>query len=227
MSDPDLAPAVADQITFDGFVGWAEVSLGLPPEAAAAAAAAAYRQTCDAYKAAMRNVDKQQAPGIPRSLFRMLLLHFKLELQKHVMRMEAEAASARTPAKKGGATLPARSSHPAFDPLFRGIGDKFQGSRVQREGQAAAAKIAAAKEIEAILQSSGIYSEDCHKVAAALVDAGASDLRSMVQLLQQDNLTLSRAGLLPSHVLRVLRNMAKQPAFAAEAPSFRLTWSDD
>ena len=86
---------------------------------------------------------------------------------------------------------------------------------------------AAVKEIESVLQSSGFHSDECHKVAVDLVNAGASDMRTIVRLLQQDNTTLSKVGLQPSHVLRVLRYMAKQPSFASDAPSFRLTLADD
>jgi hypothetical protein len=232
IGDPAFAPAVADNIALDGFVGWAEASLGLPPDAAADAAAAAYRQTRNAYKAAMHNVGRDDEPGVPRPLCRMLLLNLKLEIQKRVMRMKAAAAT-RIPIKTlpdrnegfkpGSAALAARRSQPAFDASFLDIGAKFQSSRAQGKEHAGAA----VKELETALRSSGINSADCHKVAAELVDAGASDLSSMVQLLQQDAVTLSGVGLQPSHVLRVLRNMAKQPAFAAEAPSFRLTWSED
>lgn len=231
--DPDLAPTVADQVFFDAFVEWAKASLALPVEIAATAAAAAYRLTHTAHKAAMRNVNKEPQPGIPRSLFPMLLLNFKLELQKHHMRLHAAASTAaRTPAHdlqrrisggRAAGAAPAPHAQAIHDPSFRDIGNKIQESRAQGSAQA----VIAVNDIEAVLRNSGLRSEDCQQAAAELVNAGASDLRSMVRLLQQDSTTLSKAGLLPSHVLRVLRNLAKQPAFAAEAPSYRLTLSDE
>lgn len=225
LCDPDLAPDVASQVLFDAFVEWAGGSLALPPHVAQAAAAAAYRQTRDAYKAATRNLRKNPGPGIPRSLFPMLVLNFKLELQKHDMRQHAGAAAA---ARASDDYLPSgiqgwQAGMPRVDASFADIGDKIRERRAKGSEQVGIA----ASEIETVLRASGLCSEDCKKAAADLVNAGARDLRSMVQLLQQDGLTLSRLGLQPSHVLRVLKNMARQPAFAAEPPSFRLSLPDD
>jgi hypothetical protein len=228
LRDADRAHDVADEISFDAFMEWADVSLELPPEVAATAAAAAYRQSQAVHKAALRSVGNPHVQNIPRSLFPMLVLNFKIELQKQDMRLHAAASTAARPRMDD---LPSRleggrvgSTPPrAQDAPFHEIGEKIQECRAQGTGQVGAA----ANEIEAILRNSGLPLDDCYKTAMALVSAGTNDLRSMVQLLRQDDMTLSRAGLLPSHKLRVLRNMAKQPAFAAEAPSFRLTLSDD
>ncbi len=229
--DAALASLVADHVYFDGFVGWAEMSLGLPSEVAALAADAAYQQTHGTCKQAMHNLAKKPLPGVPRSLFPMLLLNLKLELKKQDIRIHAENSllsptriqkSLPSKIKSGAAAI---QSERKVDAWSNGTTYSLaaEGRRSKEESHVGTA----VKEIESLLQSQGFRPEECQKVAVELVSAGARDMRSIVQLLQQDNITLSKAGLQPSHLLRVLRNMAKQPAFAAEAPSFRLTLEDD
>jgi hypothetical protein len=228
--DPGLATLAAEHIDFDSFARWAEESLGAAPEIAAAA----YRQTVETHKAAVRGL-VSKPPSVPRSLFPVLLLNMKLELQKQDMNnhVQSSLVSKTLTKKLPGSSSPVVdlpelhfSSNP-FDPWSQ---RKKNPSSAQGSASRATRHFhvdAAVKEIESVLQSSGFHSDECHKVAVDLVNAGASDMRTIVRLLQQDNTTLSKVGLQPSHVLRVLRYMAKQPSFAAEAPSFRLTLADD
>jgi hypothetical protein len=229
--DPALASLVADRVYFDHFLGWAEMSLGLPSEVAAVAADAAYQQTHGTCKQAMHNVATNPRPGVPRSLFPMLLLNLKLELKKQDIRLHAEnLLCSPTYTQK---SLPSRIKSGAAALQLGQKADAWSNSATYtsapqgRRTRVASQVGTAVREIESLLQSSGFRPEECQKVAVELASAGARDMRSIVQLLQQDNITLSKAGLQPSHLLRVLRNMAKQPAFAADAPSFRLTLEDD
>lgn len=234
-ADAALVPLVADQIYHDAFVGWAETSLGLPSHVAASAAAAAYRQTDEVRKAAMHSFAKIPRAGVPRSLFPMLLLNLKLELQRQEICIHAEnSLGSKALTKKPIGKLPIRmkgGSSGIFESSLQreeGLYDAWSNRTANHSKQQEDLQVGiAVNEIESILQSTGFRGEECHKVAAELASAGARDMRTIVQLLQQDNTTLAKAGLQPSHVLRVLRNMAKQPVFAAEAPSFRLTLDDD
>jgi hypothetical protein len=235
--DPGLATLAAEHIDFDSFARWAEESLGAAPEVAATAAAAAYRQTFETHKEAVRGLASKPAPGVPRSLFPMLLLNMKLELQKQDMKNHFQISLvSKTLTKKLPSRCLGSSSSVADLPELHFSLDPFDpwSQRKKKPSSALGSRAtrhfhidAAVKEIESVLQSSGFHSDECHKVAVDLVNAGASDMRTIVRLLQQDNTTLSKVGLQPSHVLRVLRYMAKQPSFASDAPSFRLTLADD
>jgi len=240
-SNPDLAGLAVEQLDFATFVQWAESSLEVPTEAAAIAAVAAYQLTQNLVRSSLHETETHEAvksPGIavPRSLFPMLLLNFKLELQKHEISCQASTFSSgrlvkgNLPRKVQG-HISMRAAASTLE-LQSGSHDAspYMGKKTSQKGLRAEGTTqfdAAVREIESVLQSSGIGSEDCQKVAADLVNAGASDKRTLVLLLQQDNSMLSLAGLQPSHVLKVLRHMVKQPAFAAEAPSFRLNLDDD
>jgi hypothetical protein len=158
-------------------------------------------------------------------------LNLKLELQKQEISFHASSRLVRSnlptriqgrfPTGAAASALELQSLDPWSYRMGKNSSQK--GSRAEATAQFDAA----VREIESILQSSGFGSEEYTKVAADLVNAGAFDKRTLVRLLQQDNSVLSMAALQPCHVLRVLRHMVKQPAFAAEAPSFRLTLDDD
>jgi hypothetical protein len=228
-ADAALVSLVAGQIYRDAFVEWAALSLGLPSHVAASAAAAAYRQTDEARQAAMHGSPKIPRAGVPRSLFPMLLLNLKLELQRQEIWLHAEnSLGSKAFVKKLPKRMKGGSSAISESSLQREQGPYAWSNRTADHSRQGDLQVGnAVNEIESILQSTGFRREECHKVAAELASAGARDMRTVVQLLQQDNATLAKAGLHPSHVLRVLRNMAKQPVFAAEAPSFRLKLDDD
>jgi hypothetical protein len=239
--DPGLATLAAEHVDFDSFARWAEESLGTAPEIAATAAAAAYRQTVETHKAAVRGLVSKPAPDVPRSLFPVLLLNMKLELQKQDMNnhfqssLVSKTLTKKLPSRSLGSSSPMvdlPELHFSSNPVDPWSDSQRKKKPSSAQGSASRATRhfhddAAVKEIESVLQSLGVQSDQCRKVAVDLVNAGASDMRTIVRLLQQDNTTLSKVGLQPSHVLRVLKYMAKQPSFAAEAPSFRLTLADD
>ena len=234
-SNPDLMTLAVGQLEFHTFVQWAETTLEMPSEAAGAAAAAAYRLTQNLVSSSLQQevemVAKTPGIAVPRSLFPMLLLNLKLELQKQEISFHASSRlvkgnlpsriQGRFPTGAAASALELQSLDPWSYSMGKNSSQK--GSRAEATAQFDAA----VREIESILQSSGFGSEEYTKVAADLVNAGACDKRTLVRLLQQDNSVLSMAGLQPCHVLRVLRHMVKQPAFAAEAPSFRLNLDDD
>jgi hypothetical protein len=223
---PVVGSDVAHHLQIEPFLQWVEVSLGLPSEAAVPAAAAAFRKTEDACRKLVTH--DVRASGVPRSMFSLLLFNLKMEFHKQDMRARAsdvvspKLSTKKLPSRlKGISPLSPLPSH-GQQHLSREI-EKQPSHHDYSDPQIGSI----AEEICLMLQRSGFNSEEeCQKVASDLASSGVRDTQTLVQLLRQDTETLAQAGLQPSHVLKVLRHMAKESAFAAEKTSFRLTLSE-